>query len=352
MDLTAALLAHPPPVRPGASVLLALPDGTRPVDVPAALGALGPYLPPATVGLIGLGLHRPMRPEELPASPFALAQSDPDRSVPTVVVDGIPGSVDTRVAAADQVFAVGVVELHQYAGFSGGHKAVAVGCAGRATLDALHHRDRVVAPGVAIGRLDGNPFRAVVDALGVAARLEWCLLQAGGQWFAGDPLSTLRRAAESLDCWWPVRRRYAAAILRVPPAKAANFYQASRAATYVGLSADPPLLPGASLFLEAACPEGFGEGAGERAFAAALGAASPPWASLVDGPAPVGAGTQRAVMLALLLRRHRLVLCGLHDPAPFRALGLEATRDPAEVVAPRDALDVVDPFGHLPRFTP
>lgn len=348
MTLHEALAATPPPR--GARVRVAVPDGTRPVDVGAALAALHPWLDGDVRAVVGLGLHRPMRPDELPESPFPVDQHDPDCTVPTAVVDGIPGGVSRHLAGADVVLGVGIVELHQYAGFSGGHKAVAVGLGARATLDALHHRDRVTAPGVLLGRIEGNPFRAAVDGLGEAAGCTWTLLQAGGAWFAGEPRDALRRAAASLDCWWDVPRRHPAAILRVPPKKAANFYQASRAATYLGLSDDPPLAPGATLYLDAACPEGLGEGDGERAFAALLAAGRPPWRALLDGPAPIGAGTQRAIMLAATLRRFDLVVCGVPDPAPLRAIGLNATAARAEDVAPPDALVVPEPFGRLPRF--
>lgn len=352
MDLRAALAASPPPA--DGRVVLAIPDGTRPVAVARALDALRDHLPPDTVALVGLGLHRRMRADELPASPFPVFQHDPDDVVPTSVVDGIPGQVSRQVAAADTVLGLGVVELHQYAGYSGGHKAVAVGCGGRATLDALHHRDRVIAPGVEIGRLAGNPFRAAVDALGEAARCRWTLLQTGPDaWVAGEPRRALERGAGALDCWEDVGTRYAAAILRVKGRKGVNLYQASRAATYLALSPDPPLLPGATLYLEAECPEGLGEGDGERAFARVLASLPPPWAGLLDGPAPTGAGTQRAVMLALLLRRYpRLVICGVRDAAPLRAVGLDATEAPADALRTGPALDVPDPFGRLPRFRP
>ncbi|MFZ5478868.1 MAG: lactate racemase domain-containing protein [Myxococcota bacterium] len=340
----AAIAASPPPR--GRRVAIAVPDGTRPIDVGAALRALEPYVGEA-VAVIGLGLHRPMRVDELPASPFRLVQHDPDDTVPTAVVDGIPGGVSRAIAEADVVLGVGIVELHQYAGFSGGHKAVAVGCGARATLDALHHRDRVIAPGVELGRLDGNPFREAVDSLGEAARCAWTLLRAGDRWFAGEPRSTLRAAAASLDCWLPVAARHPAAILRVPPKKAVNFYQASRAATYIGLSKDPPLAPGATLYLDAACPEGMGEGDGERAFAGVLASG----ADVLAGPAPVGAGTQRAVMIALLARRFPLVVCGVRDPRPLQACGIEATSAPADALAPAGSLVVDDPFGRLPVFS-
>ena len=351
MTLREALEANPPPWR--GNVVIAIPDGTRPVAVSEALTALADLHGTRATAIVGLGLHRPMRPEELPGSPFPVVQHDPDDTVPTAVVDGIPGAVARVVAGADTVLGLGVVEPHQYAGFSGGHKAVAVGCGSRATLDALHHRDRVIAPGVAIGQLTGNPFRAAVDALGRAARCEWTLLQLGpGRWEAGEPVAALSRAAAQLDCWIPVPRRYDAAVLTVPPRKAVNFYQASRAATYIGLSADPPLNPGATLYLDAACPEGMGEGDGERAFARVLAQTPAPWGDLLDGPAPSGAGTQRAVVIALLLRRFRLVVCGARDPAALQAVGIEATAAPATEVAPAGALWVPDPFGRIPRFTP
>jgi len=351
--LAEALTRSPPQVGPG-RVAIAIPDGTRPVDVPGALTAIAPYLPAGAdvVAVVGLGLHRAMRAEELPSSPFRLVQHDPDDTVDTAVVDGIPGGVSRHIAEADYVLGIGVVEPHQYAGFSGGHKAVAVGCGARKTLDALHHRDRVIAAGVEIGRLYGNPFRGAVDRLGEAARCSWTLLQFGpGRWEAGEPVTALRRAADQIHCWEDVPRRYDAAILTVPKTKAVNFYQASRAATYVGLSFDPPLNPGAVLYLDAACPEGLGEGSGERAFAAVLAGMPAPWGALLDGPAPTGAGTQRAVVLALLLRRFRLVVCGVRDPAPLRALGIEATSAGAQEIAPAGALGVTDPFHRIPRFS-
>ncbi|MDP2312821.1 MAG: lactate racemase domain-containing protein [Pseudomonadota bacterium] len=348
MSLAAALQAAPPPT--GSRVRIAVPDGTRPLDVGEALAALRPWLTGDVRAIVGLGLHRRMRADELPPSPFPLLQHDPDDTVPTAIVDGIPGGLTRAAADADVLIGLGIVEPHQYAGFSGGHKAVSVGLGARATLDALHHRDRVIAPGVRLGRLPGNPFRAAVDALGEAAGCRWVLLLAGGRWFAGEPRATLAAAAASLDCWEDVPRRHPAAILRVPARKAVNFYQASRAATYLGLSEAPPLDEGATLFLDAACPEGMGEGDGERAFAAVLARGRAPWAGLLDGPAPVGAGTQRAVMIAALARRFRLVVTSVTDPGPLQACGIEATATRAEDLAPADAIVVADAFTRIPRY--
>jgi hypothetical protein len=299
--------------------------------------------------LIGLGLHRRMKAAELaPLAHWSPVQHDPDDCVPTADVDGIPGAVSRHVADADVVVSVGIAELHQYAGVSGGHKGVAVGLGGRATLGALHHRDRVLAPGVRIGQVAGNPFRAAVDALGRAARCSLALVYAPAAaiWLAGEPGAVVQEAAARIAPWVPEARDWPGAVLRVPRAKASSLYQASRAATYLGLSPAPPLQPGARLVLDAACPEGLGSEAG---FVAALRAHAPPWSDLLTGPPPTGAGAQRAVMLALLARDFQLELAGVDDPAPFLEAGIPATRAPAPTGP--GWLDVPAPFTRLPQRT-
>ena len=45
----------------------------------------------------------------------------------------------------------GVVEPHLYAGFSGGVKGVAIGCAGRETIAWTHRPAFISEPGVSVG---------------------------------------------------------------------------------------------------------------------------------------------------------------------------------------------------------
>ena len=304
--------------------------------------------------VVGLGLHRPMTDAELdPLRPWQPLQHDPDDTVPTRAVDGIPGGV-SRALCADSpelILAVGIAELHQYAGLSGGHKGVAVGCGARATIQALHHRDRVLAPGVRLGQLDGNPFRAAVDALGEAAGCRAALLYVpdADRWLFGEPRAALQAAARLLDPWQDVgARRFQGALLRVPPAKASSLYQASRAASYLALSPRPPLVEGAILAIDAACPEGLGAEAG---FVAALQAHRPPWQGILTGPPPTGAGAQRAVILALLARRFRLRVVGCPAAAQLRAVGIDATEAPLDHLPP-DWIEVPDPFHRLPQAGP
>lgn len=298
--------------------------------------------------VIGLGLHRPMADAELRhLAAFRPVQHDPDDAVPTATVDGIAGSVSRWVAEAPFAVAVGVVELHQYAGVSGGHKAVAVGCGGRETIRALHARQRVLAPGVRMGCIDGNPFRAVIDELGRAARCRWALVwvPALGEWMFGSPERVIRHALSRLEPWDWVERSAPGIVLTVPPAKAVSFYQASRAATYLSESPAPALDAGGTIVLRAACPEGLGSEAG---FRRALSAHAPPWTPVLTGPEPMGAGAQRAVMIARLAQRYRLEVEGCDDPTPFEAVGIRATR--AIVDRPASWPVVEAPFQRLPQI--
>lgn len=319
------------------------------MDVRPALQALAARHDGPLRVVVGLGLHRPMRALELaPLAPWDPVQSDPDDAV----VYGewrsgphrVPGWL-SRAATGPKV-SVGICELHQYAGVSGGHKGVVVGCGGRATIAALHQRDLVTDPAVRLGEVEGNPFRAAIDALGAQLGLELCLgfVPESQRWLAGDPTAVVRAAAQALDPWEEVEGLYQGVVLHVPPAKAGSLYQASRAATYLALSPRPPLVEGATLVLDAACPEGLGAEAG---FVAALAACPPPWTALLTGPPPTGAGAQRAVMLALLARHCRLQLRGCADPAPLRAVGLDASAQPAP--SGPGWLDVPAPFRKLPQ---
>lgn len=299
--------------------------------------------------VVGLGLHRPMTAAELrPLADFCPRQSDPDSAVPTIDVDGIPGAVTRAVAEADLAVSVGIAELHQYAGISGGHKGVAVGCGGRETIAALHHRDRVCRPGVQLGRLGGNPFREAIDRLGAAAGCTHALLHVptADTWLFGDPVEVVREAAALLDPWRPAAVRAAGALLSVPPVKAVSFYQASRAATYLALSPRPPLVDGATIAIEAACPEGLGAEAG---FVRALASCPPPWGRLLTGPPPTGAGAQRAVMVALLARRYRLRVVGCPQAATLRAVGIDAQEAPLGAL-PEGWIHVPDAFHTLPQW--
>ena len=81
---------------------------------------------------------------------------------------GTPARLDRRLAEADLRIVVGLVEPHFMAGYSGGRKLLAPGCAHADTITRIHHASLLEHPSAGNTVLDGNP---VHDELLQIARL-------------------------------------------------------------------------------------------------------------------------------------------------------------------------------------
>ncbi len=110
--------------------------------------------------------------------------------------------------------------------------------------------------------------------------------------------------------------------------RATSLYQASRAATYLGLAARPALADGGLIVLCADLPLGAGDGPGERNFLEVLAAAASPAELLARGlREPLGPGGQRSFVVARVLERYRLAVVGAADARflePLAHLGVAA----------------------------
>ena len=350
----------------GRKTTIVFPDATRPLNAEAvldpALAALKAVGADCSV-LVALGLHRPMTGDELaPVKEVTdkhtvpLLQHDPEAELVTVHADvrtpeavragvrSLPARFHPAVPGAEALLCIGLVEPHQYAGFSGGAKGIAIGCASSETISSLHGLAFLRSPEVRLGRIQDNPFQGalwrlvrdlppmrglmVVPPVG---RESWAA-------FAGPLQSAFHRAVTlasdrlfvKLDEPKPWMH------LVVPDAKAQSFYQASRAATYVALAPHAALSAGGWIVLEARCPEGLGHGAGERAFAEALGRGPQALrAALAEGTEPVAGGAQRAFVLSQALERAQLALVGAPELPELAAFGV---RQFADLAGARSAL--------------
>ncbi|MBI5566953.1 MAG: hypothetical protein HY870_18790 [Chloroflexi bacterium] len=158
-----------------------------------------------------------------------------------------------------------------------------------------------------LGRIEGNPFQQFVREAAAAIGLKFVVnvvlngdgeaiaVRAGHPIAVHDALIKIARSGHEV----PVDRLYDLIVTKVDPPKGVNLYQASRAATYIGLSAAPPLREGGVLIIQARCPEGAGQGVGEQRFFEALASAID-FQQLLDDFRRNGcrAGEQRAFMLA------------------------------------------------------
>ncbi|NIV38595.1 MAG: DUF2088 domain-containing protein, partial [Anaerolineae bacterium] len=71
-------------------------------------------------------------------------------------------AIHRPVVEADLRICLGNLELHYFAGYSGGAKAILPGCASRETVNANHAM--MIRPEAVAGCLAGNPVREDIEA--------------------------------------------------------------------------------------------------------------------------------------------------------------------------------------------
>jgi nickel-dependent lactate racemase len=273
-------------------------------------------------------------------------------------VDGLIFRLSKPALEADLLLSTGRVEPHQYAGFSGGGKTVAIGCASDEVIVATHGPAMLDRPGVRLAQLDGNPFQQAVRAVARAANVAFvanCVLDDEGR-----PVAFAYGAPEAVQDHLAIRARQVSttplahqvdiAIAGVGHPKDANLYQASRAATYLQYAPVPVVRPGGVIILPATCPEGAGEGAGEQRFFAEMASGEPP-ADIVarikrDGIRP---GGQRAYIVASVLTDVTVIVTGMEQPEIARNMGfqtadsIEAALEQAVAITGRPARAAIVP---------
>lgn len=242
-----------------------------------------------------------------------------EREIPRLFGTWNDTSVNSLLLDSDLIIATGLVEPHQYAGYSGGSKTVVIGCGGEKTIEYTHGPRFLDQPGVRLGRVEGNPFQQFVREAAETIGLKFVVnvvlngdgepvaVRAGHPIAVHDALIKIARSGHEVA----VDQLYDLIITKADPPKDVNLYQASRAATYIGLSAAPPLREGGVLIIEARCPEGAGQGVGEQRFYEALSNATDLHQLLGDfRRGGCRAGEQRAFMLAQVLLKYHVIIAG------------------------------------------
>lgn len=299
--------------------------------------------------LCAVGMHRPSTPAEKVAklgaeivNKYAVYDHDPKTVVNVGEIEGIPLEVNPRLLDPQTLLiATGVVEPHQYAGYSGGAKTAVIGCGGAATISHTHGPALLDKEGVRLGQIAGNPFQDFVRKAGVYLGMSLIanvVMPSKNQitHAAVGDLSVHDELVESARALYetPVPNApYDVLIGGVGAPKDANLYQASRAATYLALCSRPVIRDGGVIIVPATLPEGAGEGVGEQNFYAVLarfGATS----ALIEHLRREGClpGEQRAYMIALLAARYHLIIVGALNPQIVTDAGIMAAPDMATAI--------------------
>ena len=308
--------------------------------------------------LCGVGMHRASTLEEKitklgrsVVDRYRVIDNEPQND--EMLVDlgvtkgGVPVSAHRAAVDADLLMATGLVEPHQYAGYSGGRKTLAVGAAGEPLIAHTHGPGFIDHPGTRLGRIEGNPFHEAVTEAARRAGLDFILnvvLDDRKRVVcvkAGEPVEAHRRLVDFARSIYevPIPHRYDVAIGGAGYPKDANLYQASRAASYLFFAPIPVVKPGGFLIVPAPCEEGAGEGVGEQRFFEAMRDAPDVQAILCNarehGYPP---GQQRAFVMAKVLEDARVVIVGSQCPEVVSACKMTpaATIEEALALASRE----------------
>ena len=329
----------------------ACPDDALVPPLLAELNAGG--IPDADITVIvAVGLHRATtdaeKREKLGPVTDRVRVVDSNGNDPAMWADlgpippyGVPGFTQKLVKEADLVVATGIVEPHQYAGYSGGRKTVAIGCCGEPVITATHGMRFLEDPGVRLGRLDGNPFHQTVTEIARRAGLRFCLNVVVDDQervvavAAGEPDAVLQELAAKAGAIYtrPITRQYDIAIAGVGAPKDVNLYQASRAATYLRFAPTPVIREGGAIIIPARLDEGAGGGAGEQRFLEALESAATPAAVVESARRHFSGGEQRAVMVALTLAYCQIIVAASAAPEIVQRAKLRAAAGIEEALA-------------------
>ena len=309
-------------VRPGEKICLVTSDITRPCPsalllppVLAELEAAG--LPDGDIVIVlALGIHRGHTEAEKAAlvgqdvlKRYRVVDHDPDRCRCLGRTSrGTPVDIFEEAVAADRRVALGNVEYHYFAGYSGGAKALMPGVSSAAAIQNNHRM--MTLPTAKAGRLEDNPVRRDIDDLANYLSVDFILNVVLGEdkkvkaAFAGHHLEAHRAACRRLDemSQAPVAAPGAEVVLVSAGGfpKDINVYQAQKALD----NAARAVRPGGIIVWVGACDEGYGE----DVFARWLKEASAPGDLVARVKADFQLGGHKAAAIALVLEKAKVFM--------------------------------------------
>ncbi len=284
--------------------------------------------------LVGVGMHRPSNdPERRSMLGSTVVErynvidhepQNPDKLVDLGrVVHNVPAIVSKVAMDADLLLATGIVEPHQYAGFSGGRKTVAIGAGGEPTIEMTHLPWTLDHPRTRLGNLDGNPFHEAITEIARRANLRFIInvvvdddgnvvaVRAGDTEAAFQELVGIAKQLYMV----PVDHDFDVVVAGVGFPKDANLYQASRAASYLALAPVSVVRKGGVIIVPARLDEGAGQGIGEQRFFEKI-RDSHSFQEILDDARTNGykPGEQRTFVMALVLQQCDVIIVGSECP--------------------------------------
>jgi len=263
----------------GKVIAIAVPDHTRPNITGAILPKIVELLSKEGVHeirvCVGTGLHRAPTHNEM--NDLIPAEVRNHAAVNIMVHDAMDDSklvflgytsfktpvwIMRNYYEAETKIALSLVEAHQFAGFSGGAKAVAVGLGGEKTISGNH--SKLVQPNARMGVIQNNPVREEIDEIGTMVGIDLLInvmLNADGypsKIFCGAHPTSHREACEFLKTLSGVEVEELYDVVIASPGghpRDTDLYQAQKALPV----AEAFCKPSGTIILVAECTTGYGE---------------------------------------------------------------------------------------------
>jgi nickel-dependent lactate racemase len=224
--------------------------------------------------LFALGIHRPLSKSEMKElvgddvfNRYQCINHDGNNCVfVSTTPRGTRVYANKVVLSADVRVCLGTVELHYFAGYSGGYKSLLPGVCARETIESNHKL--MLQPNAEAGRLD-SPVREDLEDAGQLIGCDFIVnvvLNAQKQIVkavAGDPVQAHREGVKVVDSMYIVPIPELADVVLASAGgspKDINLFQAQKALD----NAKHALKDGGAIVLAAECPEGLGEKVFER----------------------------------------------------------------------------------------
>ncbi|HIV17464.1 MAG TPA: nickel-dependent lactate racemase [Candidatus Alectryocaccobium stercorigallinarum] len=256
-------------------IVIITSDISRPLPsydvVPSVLDELyAAGVPKENITIVfGLGSHRKQTEEEMKHlvgeraySEVKCMDSTPGDCVHLGTTSGgTPVDITRAVAEADFRIALGNVEFHYFAGYSGGAKALMPGVSTPAAIQANH--SKMVSKDACAGKLEGNPIREDIEEAGRICPIHFIVNAVLDEHkhivyaVAGDCVKAHRDACAYLDKMYRKAIPEKADIVLVSQGgapKDANLYQTQKALD----NAKHAVKDGGTIIVIGACNEGLG----------------------------------------------------------------------------------------------
>lgn len=288
-DALQKALAHPAGSRPLKTVLkekrpkniaIAIPDETRPAPVkdilPELLTEIRSVLPELNAAdvniIIGGGLHPPpdqnaqnrVLPRKIVTECHIFTHDAKNSRVTDfgTTSRGTPVRINSNYASAEFKMVIGQIDPHQFVGFTGGAKGVAIGCASAETIE--HNHGLMFSEYARVGNLEKNPVREDLNEAGRMIGLDFVvnvIMNADKKvvrLLAGEPEAVLTEGSKTCAAVYGVHLAHKFDIVVASCGglpKDISLYQAQK-----GLHlASHAVKRGGKILLLAACTQGVGD---------------------------------------------------------------------------------------------